>query len=58
MNVLYCRLDGEHVVFGKVIEGMDTVFTVEAAAGTYSGKPRRAVIISDSGELPPGGNSL
>nr|AEQ39058.1 putative peptidyl-prolyl cis-trans isomerase [Wolffia arrhiza] len=45
-------LDGEHVVVGKVIEGMDTVFTIESSAGTYRGKPRRKVIISDSGELP------
>ena len=47
-----CRLDGEHVVFGKVIEGMDTVFAIEGGAGTYSGKPRKKVVISDSGEIP------
>lgn len=46
------RLDGEHVVFGKVIEGMDTVYAVEGGAGTYSGKPRKKVIIGDSGEIP------
>lgn len=45
-------LDGEHVVFGKVIEGMDTVFAIEGGAGTYSGKPRKKVIIADSGEIP------
>ncbi|XP_059653998.1 peptidyl-prolyl cis-trans isomerase CYP21-1 isoform X2 [Cornus florida] len=45
-------LDGEHVVFGKVIEGMDTVYAIEGGAGTYSGKPRKKVIISDSGEIP------
>ncbi|KAM7479432.1 hypothetical protein LguiA_027645 [Lonicera macranthoides] len=45
-------LDGEHVVFGKVIEGMDTVYAVEGGAGTYSGKPRKKVIIADSGEIP------
>ncbi|CAI9104734.1 OLC1v1003471C5 [Oldenlandia corymbosa var. corymbosa] len=45
-------LDGEHVVFGKVIEGMDTVFAIEGGAGTYSGKPRKKVIIVDSGEIP------
>ncbi|EXB39292.1 Peptidyl-prolyl cis-trans isomerase CYP19-4 [Morus notabilis] len=45
-------LDGEHVVFGKVIQGMDTVFAIEGGAGTYSGKPRKKVIIADSGEIP------
>lgn len=45
-------LDGEHVVFGKVIEGMDTVYAVEGGAGTYSGKPRKKVTIADSGEIP------
>lgn len=46
------RLDGEHVVFGKVIEGMDAVYAIEGGAGTYSGKPRKKVIIADSGEIP------
>ncbi|KAI9123465.1 hypothetical protein K1719_004765 [Acacia pycnantha] len=45
-------LDGEHVVFGRVVEGMDTVFAIEGGAGTYSGKPRKKVVISDSGEIP------
>ncbi|KAL8540093.1 hypothetical protein ACS0TY_001616 [Phlomoides rotata] len=45
-------LDGEHVVFGKVIDGMDTVYAIEGGAGTYSGKPRKKVIIVDSGEIP------
>eukprot|EP00262_Sarcandra_glabra_P008198 TRINITY_DN21514_c0_g1_i1.p1 TRINITY_DN21514_c0_g1~~TRINITY_DN21514_c0_g1_i1.p1 ORF type:complete len:216 (-),score=31.11 TRINITY_DN21514_c0_g1_i1:305-952(-) len=45
-------LDGEHVVFGKVIQGMDTVYAIEGGAGTYNGKPRKKVIIIDSGEIP------
>ncbi|CAL0304283.1 unnamed protein product [Lupinus luteus] len=45
-------LDGDHVVFGKVVEGMDIVFAIEGGAGTYSGKPRKKVIIADSGEIP------
>ncbi|GLT42911.1 hypothetical protein SLA2020_168880 [Shorea laevis] len=45
-------LDGEHVVFGKVIQGMDTVYAIEGGAGTYSGEPRKKVIIADSGEIP------
>lgn len=46
------RLDGDHVVFGKVIQGMDTVFAIEGGAGTYSGKPRKKVVIAESGEIP------
>ncbi|XP_021810458.1 peptidyl-prolyl cis-trans isomerase CYP21-1 [Prunus avium] len=45
-------LDGEHVVFGKVIQGMDTVYAIEGGAGTYSGKPRKKVTIAESGEIP------
>ncbi|XP_045825134.1 peptidyl-prolyl cis-trans isomerase CYP21-1 [Trifolium pratense] len=45
-------LDGDHVVFGKVVQGMDTVFAIEGGAGTYSGKPRKKVVIADSGEIP------
>ncbi|KAF5448967.1 hypothetical protein F2P56_029457 [Juglans regia] len=45
-------LDGEHVVFGKVIQGMDIVFAIEGGAGTYSGKPRKKVVIAESGEIP------
>ncbi|CAL9022791.1 unnamed protein product [Prunus brigantina] len=45
-------LDGEHVVFGKVIQGMDAVYAIEGGAGTYSGKPRKKVTIAESGEIP------
>ncbi|KAG9456500.1 hypothetical protein H6P81_001008 [Aristolochia fimbriata] len=45
-------LDGEHVVFGKVMIGMDSVYAIEGGAGTYNGKPRKKVIIVDSGEIP------
>lgn len=46
------RLDGEHVAFGKVIQGMDVVYAIEGGAGTYNGKPRKKVVIVDSGEIP------
>ena len=44
-------LDGRHVVFGKVLEGMDVVKKVEGF-GSQSGKPSKAIEITDSGELP------
>merc|ERR1711861_39008 len=43
-------LDGRHVVFGKVVEGMAAVTAVEAV-GTSSGKPQKEVTIVDSGLL-------
>jgi peptidylprolyl isomerase len=45
------RLDGKHVVFGKVLSGMDVVYKVEAE-GRQSGEPKSKVVIADSGELP------
>ncbi len=43
-------LDDRHVVFGKVIEGMDIVKAIEGK-GSSSGKPSVKVTIADSGEL-------
>merc|ERR1719379_1309675 len=43
-------LDGRHVVFGEVIDGMEVVTKVEAV-GSQSGKPSKTVVIKDSGEL-------
>merc|ERR1712124_201108 len=40
-------LDGKHVVFGKVIEGMDVVKAVEAV-GSQSGTPSQKVVVVDS----------
>lgn len=43
-------LDGRHVVFGKVIEGMDVVTKIEAL-GSQSGKPSKKITIAKSGSL-------
>ena len=44
------HLDGKHVVFGHVVEGIDLVHQIEAA-GSASGKPSAVVTIAASGEL-------
>ena len=44
------HLNGRHVVFGKVIAGMDVVRNVEAI-GSRSGQPSAKVTIADSGEV-------
>ena len=43
-------LDGKHVVFGNVVEGMDVVKAVEDV-GSASGKTSGKVVITDCGEL-------
>ncbi|KAL9549177.1 cytochrome P450 cyp2 [Mucor bainieri] len=42
-------LDGKHVVFGKVIEGLDIVKKIEAL-GSDSGKVKAKVVIANCGE--------
>jgi len=43
-------LDGKHVVPGQVIEGFNVVKAVEAI-GSNDGKPQKAVIISNCGQM-------
>eukprot|EP00243_Klebsormidium_subtile_P000434 TRINITY_DN10720_c0_g1_i1.p1 TRINITY_DN10720_c0_g1~~TRINITY_DN10720_c0_g1_i1.p1 ORF type:complete len:173 (+),score=45.26 TRINITY_DN10720_c0_g1_i1:168-686(+) len=43
-------LDGKHVVFGKVVEGMDVVKKIEGV-GSQSGKTSKAVVVADCGQL-------
>jgi cyclophilin family peptidyl-prolyl cis-trans isomerase len=43
-------LDGAHVVFGKVVEGMDVVSAIESL-GSRSGQTSKRITIQDCGEL-------
>lgn len=43
-------LDGKHVVFGKVIKGMDVVKTVESY-GSPNGQTSKKITIGDCGQL-------
>lgn len=43
------RLDGKHVVFGQVVDGMDVVKAIEKV-GSQSGKTAKKVVIEDCGE--------
>ena len=43
-------LDGKHVVFGIVTDGMDVVKSIEAL-GSQGGQPSKKVIIRDCGQL-------
>jgi hypothetical protein len=43
-------LDGKHVVFGKVVKGMEVVRAVERV-GSQTGKTSQPVVIADCGQL-------
>lgn len=47
------HLDGKHVVFGRVVDGMDVVSRMEAC-GRECGKPTRDVVIVGCGEVRAG----
>lgn len=44
-------LDGKHVVFGRVLEGMDIITQIENVPKSAGDKPKEAVTIAKSGEL-------
>ena len=49
-TVVTSWLDGKHVVFGEVVEGMNIVQAIEAE-GSNSGKTRSQITIANSGTL-------
>eukprot|EP00812_Abedinium_dasypus_P001259 NODE_1151_length_1230_cov_269.444255.p10 GENE.NODE_1151_length_1230_cov_269.444255~~NODE_1151_length_1230_cov_269.444255.p10 ORF type:complete len:63 (-),score=18.67 NODE_1151_length_1230_cov_269.444255:1024-1212(-) len=43
-------LDGKHVVFGSVVDGMDVVRAIERV-GSSGGKTSQPVVVADCGQL-------
>ena len=45
------ELNGRHVVFGKVVEGMDVVRKVESYGSPGAGRTSKKIVIADCGEI-------
>ncbi|PKI75763.1 hypothetical protein CRG98_003806 [Punica granatum] len=43
-------LDGKHVVFGQIVEGMDVVKAVEKVGSSF-GRTSKPVVVADCGQL-------
>ncbi|KAI0780096.1 cyclophilin-like domain-containing protein [Fomes fomentarius] len=50
-TVVTSWLDGKHVVFGEVLEGMDIITAIENVPKGRNDQPSEDVVIVDSGEL-------
>jgi len=48
------HLDGKHVVFGRVVEGMEVVRAIESVQTSSTDKPIQDCIIADCGLYVPG----
>lgn len=45
------HLDGKHVVFGKVLKGMGTVYDIEGMETGENDRPKKDVIVKNCGEI-------
>lgn len=48
------HLAGKHVVFGRVVEGLDIVKKIDKTCGSKDGSPKQSVEIVDCGEIASG----
>lgn len=51
-------LDGKHVVFGEILEGMDVIDAIGGLLTNEKQRPLEPVVISDCGEIKPNGQEI
>jgi peptidyl-prolyl cis-trans isomerase B (cyclophilin B) len=44
-------LDGRHVVFGRVVDGMDVVSAIEGTATNPGDRPKQDIVVADCKEI-------